>query len=205
MTERPLARTLDVRNLPDHGFGTRSVLWWATLGIVLIEATVFILAIASYFYLQGNETAWPPPGTATPGLFWPTLNTIVLLVSLFPNQMVKNAAERKDLKKIRIWILVADLFAIAFVTLRVFEFGALGISWDSNAYASITWVLLGLHSLHIVTDLLDSFVLTAMVFTRHGEEPKRMVDVSENAFYWYFVVLAWVPIYFVLYWSPRWL
>jgi cytochrome c oxidase subunit 3 len=29
------------------------------------------------------------------------------------------------------------------------------------------------------------------------------VDVSENAFYWYFVIAAWVPIYVVLYLVPR--
>jgi hypothetical protein len=46
-------------------------------------------------------------------------------------------------------------------------------------------------------------VLTAMMFTRHGYESKRFVDVSENCFYWYFVVLSWIPIYAVLYWSPR--
>jgi hypothetical protein len=27
--------------------------------------------------------------------------------------------------------------------------------------------------------------------------------VSENALYWYFVVLAWIPIYLVIYWGAR--
>ena len=40
------------------------------------------------------------------------------------------------------------------------------------------------------------------MFTRHGRG-KRFVDVSENAFYWYFVVLAWLPIYAVVYLVPR--
>jgi heme/copper-type cytochrome/quinol oxidase subunit 3 len=34
-------------------------------------------------------------------------------------------------------------------------------------------------------------------------EGKRFVDVSENAMYWYFVVLSWLPIYAVAYWAPR--
>lgn len=199
------ARTLDVSHLPDHAFGSRSVLWWGTLGIIAIEGTVFLLAIASYFYLQGNEPQWPPGPTALPGLFWPTVNLAIMLVSLIPNQIVKSAAEELNLRKVRIWIVVADAFAVAFVVVRVFEYRGLATSWDSSAYASVMWTLLSLHSLHVVTDLLDSLVLTAMVMTRHGEEPRRLVDVSENAFYWYFVVLAWIPIYLVLYWSPRWL
>jgi cytochrome c oxidase subunit I+III len=32
---------------------------------------------------------------------------------------------------------------------------------------------------------------------------KRFVDVSENALYWWFVVLTWLPIYATLYLAPR--
>jgi hypothetical protein len=31
---------------------------------------------------------------------------------------------------------------------------------------------------------------------------KRFADVSDNAFYWYFVVAAWLPIYYLVYWFP---
>jgi cytochrome c oxidase subunit III len=197
--------TLDVAELPDHAFGSRSVMWWATVCIILIEATVFVVTIGSYFYLQGNEEAWPPPDTALPGLFWPTVNVFILLVSLVPNQLVKNAAEKMEINKVRLWIVVADLFAIAFVVVRAFEYRELHVSWDSNAYGSITWTLLSFHTFHLVTDLIDSLVLTVLMFTRHVHEPKRFVDAAENAFYWYFVVLSWLPIYAVVYWAPRWL
>ena len=40
------------------------------------------------------------------------------------------------------------------------------------------------------------------MFTRHARD-RRFVDVSENAFYWYFVVLVWLPLYAVIYWVPR--
>ena len=195
--------TIDVSHLPDHAFGSRSLLWWATLGIVAIEGTVFVLAIASYFYLQGNEAGWPPPGTNLPEHFWGTVNLVVLLLSLVPNQLVKHASEEMDIRKVRLWIVVADLFALAFVAVRVLEYGMLNVSWDSNAYGSVTWTLLSLHTVHLVTDAIDSLVLTALTFTKHGHESKRFVDVSENAFYWYFVVLAWPPIYAVVYWAPR--
>jgi cytochrome c oxidase subunit III len=64
------------------------------------------------------------------------------------------------------------------------------------------WLLLGLHTVHIATDVLDTGVLTVLIFTGPIEE-KRFVDVSENAFYWYFVVLAWIPVYAVIYLAPR--
>lgn len=202
ITARP---TLDVSALPDHAFGSRSIMWWATMGIIAIEGTVFAITIATYFYLQGNESEWPPADTSLPGVFWATVNVFILLFSLIPNQFVKSAAEKMDMARVRLWMIVADLFAVAFVVCRALEYGTLNVSWDSNAYGSVTWTLLSLHTLHLVTDLADSLVLTVLMFTRHGDKPTRFVDVSENAFYWYFVVLSWLPIYAVLYWVPRWM
>jgi cytochrome c oxidase subunit 3 len=195
--------TLDVAALPGHAFGSRSIMWWATVCTIAIEGAVFVATIASYFYLQGNEKAWPPPDTPLPGLTWPTVNLAILLLSLIPNHFVKKAAERMEQRKVQFGMVIADLFACTFVWVRVLEFRHLNVSWDSNAYGSITWTLLGFHTFHLVTDLADSLVLTVLMFTRHGREPKRFVDVSENSFYWYFVVLSWIPIYAVLYWAPR--
>jgi heme/copper-type cytochrome/quinol oxidase subunit 3 len=39
--------------------------------------------------------------------------------------------------------------------------------------------------------------------TPHGEEPRRLVDTSENSLYWRFVWLSWIPIYLLIYWVPR--
>ena len=79
---------------------------------------------------------------------------------------------------------------------------ALNTRWDSNAYGSVVWLLLGLHTTHIVTDLIDTLVLTVLFFTG-PLDGKRYVDVSENSFYWYFVVATWIPMYLVIYWGAR--
>jgi heme/copper-type cytochrome/quinol oxidase subunit 3 len=55
---------------------------------------------------------------------------------------------------------------------------------------------------HVLTDFVDSMVLAAVIFVGPIDE-RRFVDVSENAMYWYFVVLSWVPIYAVIYLVPR--
>jgi cytochrome c oxidase subunit III len=196
-------RLIDVAALPDHAFGSRSIMWWATAAIISIEATVFLISIASYFYLQGNEVAWPPPDTALPGYFWGTVNVAVLLASIYPNKKVKVAAEELNIAGVRLWMTISTAFAVAFVAIRVLEFGQLNVSWDSNAYGSATWTLLSLHTLHLVTDLIDTIVLLALMFTRHHDDARRFVDVAENCFYWNFVVLSWPPIYAVLYWAPR--
>ncbi|HET7836859.1 MAG TPA: cytochrome c oxidase subunit 3 [Variovorax sp.] len=199
--EQGAADTLDVSALPTYRFGPGSLMWWGTMGLMLIEGTVFGLGIMMYFYLRGVAPAWPIDA-APPDLLWGSLNTVILLLSAWPNQLAKAAAEREDRSGARLWILVCLAFAVVFLALRALEFTALNISWTANAYGSVIWLLLGLHTTHLITDTVDTGVLAALLFSRRFEG-KRFVDVSENALYWYFVIGSWLPMYAVIYLAPR--
>jgi heme/copper-type cytochrome/quinol oxidase subunit 3 len=63
--------------------------------------------------------------------------------------------------------------------------------------------MLVLHTTHLVTDVADTLVLTALMFTRHADNPRRYGDAQDNAMYWNFVVATWVPLYLCIYWVPR--
>lgn len=199
MKERP---ALDVSALPLHGWGVASPTWWGTLAFMLIEGTGFALVIAMYFYLQSLATEWPP-GAPPPRLAAGTLVTILLVASVAPNILVSRWARSRDLRKVRIGMVTMSVLGVAPLVPRVYEFMALGVNWDTNAYGSIVWTLLGLHTTHIVTDLADTLVLTVLMFTRHGDNPRRVGDVQDNALYWNFVVATWLPLYACLYWAPR--
>ena len=72
--------TLDVSRLPTYAFSHRSLMWWGTAGMIVIEGTLFVIALVAYFYLRGLAQSWPlsaPP----PDLLYGTLNTVILLVS----------------------------------------------------------------------------------------------------------------------------
>jgi heme/copper-type cytochrome/quinol oxidase subunit 3 len=194
--------TLDVSHLAPGGFGNRSLMYWGTLGLCFIEGMAFALTIGAYFYLRTRNPQWPPDGIAPPSLFWGTLNTVVLALSGIPNQLAKKAAERVDLGMVRLWLLACLAFGIAFNAVRVMEYFTLNVLWNTDAYGSVVWMLLSLHTTHIITDFLDTLVLTVLLFVGPIEE-KRFVDVEENAVYWYFVIGAWLPIYAVIYWAPR--
>jgi cytochrome c oxidase subunit III len=197
----PQVCAVDASVLPNHAFGWQSLMWWGTVGVMAIEGMAFALAVIMYFYVWTRVDAWPPDA-APPELRWGTLNVAILLASVVPNLYTKHAAEKYDLRGVRIGMSVCLVFGFAFIAVRVLEFGALNVSWDTNAYGSAVFLLLGLHTTHLVTDVLDSAVLAVLMFTG-PLEASRFVDVSENALYWNFVVAAWIPIYAVIYLAPR--
>jgi cytochrome c oxidase subunit 3 len=198
LEERPVQ---DLSDLPLHGMGSASPTWWGTLAFMLLEGTGFALVIAIYLYLGSLAKNWPP--APPPDLLPGSLVTVVLLASVAPNVLISRWAEQRDLAKVRIGIIIMSVLGIVPIVIRFFEFPAMHVSWDSNAYGSIVWTMLGLHTTHLITDLADTLVLAVLMFTRHGRNPRRFGDLQDNAMYWNFVVLTWLPVYFCIYFLPR--
>jgi cytochrome c oxidase subunit 3 len=195
------ALALDVRHLPSFGFGHRSLMWWSTVCLMLIEGTVSAIAAMMYFYLRSLTTNWPL-NAAPPAPLWGSANTAVLLLSMWPNQLAKRAADREDRARSRLWLSVCLLFAFVFPVLRGFEFAALNVNWHTNAYGSVVWLCSACTRPTSSPTTVDTAVLAVLLFAGPFVG-KRFVDVSENALYWYFVVLSWLPIYAVIYLAPR--
>ena len=195
-------RTIDVSHLPTYAFGHRPLTWWATWSMILMEGTMLVVLLISYFFLRTRVPNWPPGVIQPPDLLWGTLNTGIILLSFVPNHFAKKAAEKLDLRGVRLWMIVTLLFALAFTLVRVFEFGALNCRWDQNAYGSIVWINMGFHTAHLLTDMVDTVVLIFLMFIG-PVEGKRFVDVSENSIYWNFVIVIWLLVYAVIYIAPR--
>lgn len=196
-------RVLDVTALPRCAFGHQGLLWWGTTGFMVIEGSMFVIVLIVYFYLRLQVRDWPP-SLPNPGLFYGTVNLATVLVSVVPAYIAKKKAEEFDLGGVRLWLGILVLFGVASVVWRFFEYFTLNCRWDDNAYGSIVWTLLSMHTIHVATDVVDSMVLLALAFVGPNTK-KRFVDYSENSLYWYFIVAWWIPIYLTIYFMPRWL
>jgi cytochrome c oxidase subunit III len=191
----------DVGELPDYAFGPTSLGWWAVFGFMLIEGAGFVLAIGAYFFLLPFEQHWPP--AASPDLLWGTLTTALGIASVVPNVWVDRRAHECKLQPVQRGLVLMTTIGVAMIALRAFELGALNVRWDQNAYGSIVWALMLLHTVHLVTDVYDSAVLMVMSYTKEMTG-RRFSDVSDNALYWHFIVGSWIVIYLVVYGVPRW-
>jgi heme/copper-type cytochrome/quinol oxidase subunit 3 len=173
------------------------------MAYMVIEGAGFGLAFAAYFFLMGHEQGWPPEGRQPPGLLAGTLFLIVILLSEIPNTLIKRAAAERDVPTIRLLMGVMVAIGTVLLVIRGFEFNSLNCRWTDDAYSSIIWALLLLHTAHIGTDWIDTIVLWLLMRTELGWEGRRLVDTDENCLYWRYVWLLWIPIYLMIYWVPR--
>lgn len=195
---------LDVAMLPDVAFGARDIMWWGTLAFMVIEGFTLVVCAVVYLYLWKNFDSWPPAGTERPTLGIPTLHVAVMLASLPAVWWMQRAARRFDLQRVRVGLVVLSMFAVAFVALRTLELlVALHVKWDTNAYGSAQWLVVGSHATLILVELVE-VAGTALLFWVGTVEEKHFSDASDLGFYWKFMVLAWLPLYALCFLGGRW-
>lgn len=200
---------INVSELPHHGFDTMDPVWWGNNFLLAIESSMFVLTIVTYFYLRQNFALWPPPLAQNvapldplPDLTFGTANLILLVLSCLPMIVADISARHGNRIASQLALTFCLLCGAGAITLRSFEFSAVHFRWDSNAYGSIVWFLLGLHMLHLLTLSSETLLLTIWSFVREFDM-KHRVDVTALAIYWYWVVAVWVVLYGVIYFIPR--
>jgi len=200
---------IDISELPHHEFDTYDPVWWGNNLLLAIETSMFAILIATYFYLRQNFTLWPPPLaqlTATlrplPELGYGTANTILLLLGCIPMVLSDLAARRGNRDTARIGLVICAVIGFCAIVLRGFEFSAVYFRWDSNAYGSIVWFMLGMHMLHLMILTTETVLLTIWIFKREFDM-KHRVDIVTIGVYWYWVVAIWIVLYAIIYFTPR--
>lgn len=199
---RTLRPVLDVADLPNVAFGPRAPLWWGTLGFVVIEGWTLAICVAIMFYLRRNFEAWPPFGTPYPDVILPTISAVVYVISYVPLAWLSRAAKQLDLAKVRVGLVIASAFIIAFCVFRVYELFALNVKWDTNAYGSALWLILLMHATLLVVEAGEVIGMTVMFFVA-PISLKHFSDVEDVSFYWYFLAGSWLVLYVLVFWGPR--
>jgi cytochrome c oxidase subunit III len=193
---------LNVAQLPDIVFGPRDIMWWGTLGFVVIEGFTLALCLVVYLYLWKNYPEWPPAGIERPTLVAPTIQLALALGSIPFVRWLERTAKRFDLRRVKLGLLVATLWLAAMTAVRWFDLAALRVRWDTTAYGSAQWLVVVSHGTLVLIEFVEIAGMAALFWAGKSER-KHFSDVADLGLYWIFLALAWVPIYVLNYLGPR--
>jgi heme/copper-type cytochrome/quinol oxidase subunit 3 len=191
----------NVADLPTTTFGHRSLMWWGTLGFIAIEGSTLFICAVCYFYVRQNFPTWPPEGVPRPALTAAGVQAALMLMSIVPMAMVDRAARRLDLSAVRAGMVICSLLAVVMCVLRALEFQALNVRWDSTAYGSVAWAVLVAHSTLLLLETVETLVFTVLLFSPKMEQ-RDLSAAVDNAIYWYFLTLSWLPLAAIVFLSP---
>ena len=193
---------IDVAELPTIVFGRRAITWWGTVFFMVIEGSTLVVCAVAYLYLRKNFHHWPPSPSRLPDLLLPTIGAVFLALTNIPVYWLHKASRRMDKDAVRKGLLLMAAFGTVAVGIRIMGFRSLNVHWDTNAYASVAWLTVSFHTTLLLFEAIETWVFVAL-FWFGSVEGKHFTDVEDNCAYWYFMTLVWLPVYALVFWSPR--
>lgn len=176
--------------------------WWGMAVLIATEAMVFVILLATYFFLQASAKEWPLGGIEPPELTRAIPFSFVLWGSSIPVGWAEASLRRGDVDRFKIGTAIGFAMGAAFIVNTMIEFSELGYGWRDNAYASAFYVIVGLHAAHVVVGLLMSLVVQAKAWTgRYGGGGHVSADVF--SLYWHFVDAVWLFVFPSLFLLPH--
>lgn len=156
---------------------------------------VFVCLILVNLQMRANFTSWPPPGVNGLDRVLPTLATVGLLASAVLAQRGLNAIRRDDRPALIGQWRAAIVLGAAFVLVMAFEWVTVSFS---GQYSDIFRVMTAYHAIHAL--VIGYMMVNALKKAQAGAYAAAdHWDVEAAAKLWYFVVVAWILFYIVLY------
>jgi len=175
------------------------------LVVVLTEATLFALLLASYFYTRFRSPgAWPPDGQPDPRLLKPVIMTLLLMASSVTVYFAELGSRQSNRRRLHVGLAATFVLGLSFLILQGFEYHEklAELRPSTDAYGSLFYTITGLHGAHVIVGLLI-LAWTQFFAWRGAYASENHVAVQVSALYWHFVHVVWLFVFFSLYLSPR--
>lgn len=170
--------------------------WVYLMTDLLLFGTLF----ATYAVLRNSTDGGP--GAAQifelPGIL---ASTLILLTSSFTIGLALLAAQERNRRHAVVWLLVTFGLGASFLALEMHEFSALvadGHSWQTNAFLSSFFALVGTHGLHITAGLLWIAVCAWRVM-KQGITDNMLRRLTLLGLFWHFLDIVWIFIFTYVY------
>ena len=156
---------------------------------------VFVCLVIVNWQLRGNHPSWPPPGVSAPSALLPGLVTLGLLASAWlARAATRNLAAGRRAVFRRQWRAALGLGAL-FVLVMAYEW--LNIP-TSGIYSDVFRMMTAFHLLHaLAIGLFMSMIARGAAAGRVSAQNLWPAEGATSL--WYFVVVAWLLFFPVLY------
>jgi cytochrome c oxidase subunit I+III len=153
-------------DLPVSMTGSRSHGWWATVVLILVDATIFACLVFSYFYLaKGSAGSWPPvPVPSAMGV------SLLAVLAWGGSSLALEWANRRlaGAKHYRAGMAAAIALCLSLGAAALMLSFAPHLAGEvdpaASAYGAIVWTLLSYQSFHsLALLLLAGFVLARLI------------------------------------------
>jgi cytochrome c oxidase subunit 3 len=171
------------------------------LGMVLFvasEAMFFAALFGAYATMATKAAVWPPANIPIPDLPIPIALTVVLVSSSVVLQFGVRSARRGNDRALGLRLMLTIMLGLAFLGLQAYDYSQLTFGIHSGIYASLFYVMTGLHMAHVVGGVVFLSIVLAQHWT--GQlSLRRHEPVEAAAIYWHFVDVVWIGLFTVFY------
>jgi len=182
------------------GLSNEKIAMWAFLGS---ECLLFGALISTYLLYRGRSVVGPFPHDVY-DIPYTSVSSFVLLMSSLTMVLALAAMQRKDQRRMRVWLLTTALLGATFIGGQVYEFTVFyraGLSLHENLFGSSFFVLTGFHGAHVTIGIL--MLLSLFTISAKGRLADDKVETVELiGLYWHFVDVVWIVIFTVVYLIP---
>ena len=167
------------------------------------ECLLFGALISTYVLYRGASTVGPYPADVF-DIPYTSVSSFVLLASSLTMVLALTAAQKRDVPRMRLWLLATALLGLTFVGGQVYEFTAFyheGLALTTNLFGTTFYVLTGIHGAHVTMGIV--WLLTLWGRSVQGTLPAERHEAVEIAgLYWHFVDVVWIFIFTAIYLIP---
>ena len=167
------------------------------------ELMFFAALFAMYFTLRSVDinNLWEtePEKLNIP---FSTANTTILVLSSVTCQLGVFAAERGDVRRLRMWFIVTFLMGAVFVAGQVYEYAQLvheGVTLSANSYSSIFYLTTGFHGIHVIGGLIAFLLMIGRTYVARWFTHEQAVSAIVVSYYWHFVDVVWIGLFATIY------
>lgn len=169
---------------------------WKFITWLFIITIIMLFASQTSAYLvrraEGNWVEFDMPAI----FYW---STGVLMISSIAMFLGSRAAQKGELKALRLNVLISVILGVAFLIMQYIGWLDLqteGVYLKGNPSGSFLYIFTGLHAFHLITGLGVLLYSLFIVF----KDKIDLVQIEVCSTYWHFLDILWVYLFvFLLY------